>query len=148
IALRAQQNSTAATAPTAPSTANSFAKLEAPGIENLYRISDRIYSGSSPTGDAAFEALAKLGVKTIITVDGAQPDVDLAARHGLRYVHIPVGYNGISSNSALQLVKAAQSFSGPIYVHCHHGLHRGPTAAAVICEGTAGWSSETADQWL
>jgi protein tyrosine phosphatase (PTP) superfamily phosphohydrolase (DUF442 family) len=130
------------------SVTNMFRHLEAPGIENLFALSDRIYSGSSPIGDGAFAALAKLGVKTIITVDGAKPDLEAAARQGIRYIHIPVGYNGISSNSALQLVKAAETFPGPIYVHCHHGKHRGPTAAAIVCEGTAGWSPAIAELWL
>ena len=37
---------------------------------------------------------------------------------------------------------------GPLFVHCHHGLHRGPTAAALICEGLRGWSPEQAEKWM
>ncbi len=29
--------------------------------------------------------------------------------------------------------KAAEELNGTIYVHCHHGKHRGPAAAAAIC---------------
>jgi cytochrome c556 len=42
-------------------------------------------------------------VKTVVSVDGAQPDIEAAEKHGLKYVH------------------------------CHHGKHRGPAAAAVVC---------------
>ena len=29
------------------------------------------------------------------------------------------------------LARAARTLPGPIFVHCHHGMHRGPAAAAV-----------------
>jgi hypothetical protein len=122
--------------------------LEAPGLHHLFALAPDIYSGSSPEGDPAFEALAKLGVKTIITVDGATPDVERARKHGIRYVHLPHGYDGISTNVQQQLVKVATTLPGPFYVHCHHGRHRGPAAAAVLCLATRGWSSVQAEAWL
>ena len=33
---------------------------------------------------------------------------------------------------------------GPVYVHCHHGKHRGPAAAAVCGLATEGWTEEQA----
>jgi hypothetical protein len=122
--------------------------MEAEGIENFYALTDRIYSGSSPESDAAFRALVALGVKTIITVDGAKPNVALAHKYGIRYVHLPHGYDGIPVETANKLVKAAKEFEGPIYIHCHHGKHRGPAAAAVVCEGIAGWTPQAAENWL
>ncbi|HEY3855751.1 MAG TPA: hypothetical protein VGO67_15290 [Verrucomicrobiae bacterium] len=122
--------------------------LKAPGIENFYRLSERFYSGSSPEGDAAFAELKRLGVKTIITVDGTKPDVEAAQRFGLRYVHLPIGYDGVPYKQALRLVKAAKTLPGPIYVHCHHGMHRGPASAAVICMALEDWTPEQADSWL
>ena len=122
--------------------------LKAKGIENFYQLSDRVYSGSAPEGDAAFAELKARGIKTIITVDGAKPDVETAARYGLRYVHLPIGYDGVPTNQALRLVKAAETLPGPIYVHCHHGLHRGPSGAAVICMALEGWTPEQAHAWL
>lgn len=97
------------------------------------QLTDRIYSGGEPAGDEAFAALVKLGVHTIASVDGARPDVEAARRHGLRYVHIPIGYDGVSREAGLQLAKLARDAEGPIYIHCHHGTHRGPAAAAVAC---------------
>src|SRR5215203_3182916 len=66
-------------------------KLDAPGIENLYRLTEGLYSGGQPEGEAGFAALKRLGVRTIISVDGARPDVETARRFGMRYVHLPVG---------------------------------------------------------
>jgi hypothetical protein len=122
--------------------------LKAGGIQNFYQLTDKIYSGSAPEGDAAFADLQARGVKTIITVDGAKPDVEAARRHRIRYVHLPFGYDGVPTNQAIRLVKAAETLPGPIYVHCHHGLHRGPAGAAVICMGMVGWTPAQADSWL
>jgi len=47
-----------------------------------------------------------------------------------------------------ELVKAALTADGTTYVHCHHGKHRGPAAAAVICRGLKNWSADDAMTWL
>jgi protein tyrosine phosphatase (PTP) superfamily phosphohydrolase (DUF442 family) len=101
------------------------------GLENVFRIGDAIYSGSSPEGDAAFNSLKNLGVKTILSVDGSKPDVEGAHKAGMRYVHIPVGYDAIPREQALEIAKALRTLPGPFYIHCHHGKHRGPAAAAI-----------------
>jgi protein tyrosine phosphatase (PTP) superfamily phosphohydrolase (DUF442 family) len=123
--------------------------VAAAGLHNAFRVSPRIYSGSSPDDDAAFAALADLGIKTIITVDGSRPDVEAAHRHGLRYVHLPFGYDGIPHERVVALAKAAATLPGPIYVHCHHGQLRGPAAVAAIqlCTDPA-WDTARAAAWL
>jgi protein tyrosine phosphatase (PTP) superfamily phosphohydrolase (DUF442 family) len=100
------------------------------GLHNVLRVSDRIISGSSPDGEDGFRSMERLGVRTVISVDGARPDVETARKFGLRYVHLPVGYDGIPRGRALQIARAARDLPGPIYIHCHHGKHRGPAAAA------------------
>jgi protein tyrosine phosphatase (PTP) superfamily phosphohydrolase (DUF442 family) len=100
-------------------------------IHNYRRLSPRIVRGAQPVGDGDFAFLAAEGVRTIVTVDGAQPDVEGARRHGLRYVHVPIGYDGIPADKAAALVKAFRSLEGPFFVHCHHGKHRGPAACAL-----------------
>jgi protein tyrosine phosphatase (PTP) superfamily phosphohydrolase (DUF442 family) len=102
------------------------------GLHNVLRVTDKLLSGSSPEGDAGFESLTKLGVRTIITVDGARPDVERARKHGLRYVHLPIGYDGIPREQGLRIARAVRDLPGLVYLHCHHGKHRGPAAAAVV----------------
>src|ERR1051326_9522581 len=58
-----------------------------PGLRNVFRVGRRLYSGAAPADEAGFRSLCALGVRTIISVDGATPDVAAARRHGLRYVH-------------------------------------------------------------
>jgi protein tyrosine phosphatase (PTP) superfamily phosphohydrolase (DUF442 family) len=106
------------------------APIELPGLHNVIRVSDKLVSGSSPEGDAGFESLRSLGIKTIITVDGARPEVDRARKFDMRYVHLPIGYDGISQEQANRLARAVRDLPGLIYLHCHHGKHRGPAAAA------------------
>lgn len=125
-----------------------FVRIEIPGVHNAFQVTDRVFSGSQPEGKEAFGALAKLGVKTIISVDGSKPDVEEARKHGLRYIHLPFGYDGVPTNRIAELAKAAGVQSGSVFVHCHHGLHRGPTAVAIICEATADWTTNRAEAWM
>lgn len=99
-------------------------------IENLIEVVPGLLSGSAPEGDAGFAELQRRGVRTIVSVDGARPDVEAAHRHGMRYVHLPVGYHGIERDRQLEIARAVRDLPGPVFVHCHHGRHRGPAAAA------------------
>ena len=104
-----------------------------PRLENAHRLTPKIIAGAEPVGEAAFQALKELGVKTVISVDGAKPNVDLGSKYGLRYVHLPIGYDDVPVERSKELAKAFNDLDGPIYVHCHHGKHRGPAATAVAC---------------
>jgi hypothetical protein len=111
------------------------AEQATPGLENVWHLSKQLFSGSSPDGDNGFRTLAMMGVRTIVSVDGARPNVMIAKRYGLQYVHLPVTYDGIPREKVLRLAKAVKDLPGPIYLHCHHGKHRGPAAAvaAMMC---------------
>ncbi len=112
-----------------------FKKIESELLPNAYYLHQRVISGGLPEGEAAFAELARLGVKTVISVDGAKPDVETAKSQGLRYVHLPHGYDGISEERVKELAKAVRDLPGPVYLHCHHGKHRSPAAAAAACVG-------------
>jgi cytochrome c556 len=108
-------------------------KIESDVLPNTYRLSDKVLSGGQPAGEPAFKQLQELGVKTVISVDGAKPNVELARKYGLRYVHLPHGYDGIPDKRVIELTKGVRELPGPIYIHCHHGKHRSPAAAAAVC---------------
>ena len=108
-------------------------RLAVKHLPNAIQLHERVISGGQPDGEAAFRELSALGIKTVISVDGAKPDTALAAKYNLRYVHLPHGYNGIPEQRVTELAKAVRDFEGPIYIHCHHGKHRSPTAATVAC---------------
>jgi len=115
-----------------PPLATSETPYDLPGLENIVAFHDGFYSGGVPKGDAGFTSLASLGIKTIISVDGGIPDVVRANRCGIRYVHLPIGYDGIDEKRQRELVRAVRDLPKPIYLHCHHGKHRSAGAAATI----------------
>lgn len=123
-------------------------RLAIPGIENAFRLSPRLYSGGDPHGVEALTALRELGIKTIISVDGVTPDVEVARRLGIRYVHLPIGYDGVPRSQAVRMVKALKTLPGPVFVHCHHGIHRGPASAAICGMASEGWDKGRAAGWL
>ena len=108
-------------------------RLNTKHLPNAIQIHDRVISGGQPDGEPGFRELSEFGVKTIISVDGAKPQVEIARQFGLRYVHLPHGYNGIEQERVKELAKAVRDLDGPIYIHCHHGKHRSAAAAVVAC---------------
>ncbi len=100
-------------------------------LHNVFHLSDEIVSGSEPHGEGALKRIADMGVKTIISVDGKAPDVEIAEKLGMRYVHVPIQYSGITAAERMKLAKAFREVEGPVFVHCFHGVHRGPAAAAL-----------------
>ena len=119
-----------------------------PPIENLLQLTTNLLSGGQPKNDAAFSKLAELGVRTVISVDGIKPDLAAAKKHGLRYIHIPIGYDGVDAHAQASLTRAVREVQGPIFIHCHHGKHRGPAAAAVACMAAGQMSREQAAAFM
>jgi len=130
-----------------PSTSGA---VERDGLPQLYRLHEHVFSGGKPAGTVGFQSLADLGVRTVISVDGEEPDVEAAEAVGLKYVHLPIGYDGITRERIVELVVALQQMPGPVYIHCHRGLHRGPAAAVAACRaaGLIHTSGEQVDELL
>ncbi len=110
-----------------------FPAVNDPALPNAHVVNAKVICGGQPEGDAGFEKLEAMGVKTVISVDGITPNVEAAHRHGMRYVHLPFGYDGVPDARGEEIAKAIAELPGPVYVHCHHGQHRAPAAAAVAC---------------
>lgn len=107
----------------------SMERRQVDGIENFFQVSDRVYSGGEPTA-AGLEHLQQLGVKLVLSVDGLEPDHAAAEKRGMKYIHIPMGYAGIDPKQLQDFVTLMAHFDGKMFVHCHHGKHRGPAAVA------------------
>jgi len=128
-------------------------QLTVVGIENLWRLplpdGRFLFSGGQPEGDAGFESLKQLGIRTVMSVDGAVPDLETAKQHGLRYVHLPIGYDDVPAERLAMMVAAVKTLPGPVFVHCHHGKHRSPAAAVCLWRTLRhDVSEETAQQTL
>lgn len=127
---------TASSAPAAISPDLAY-PVDLTGLHNVVAYAPTVYSGSAPEDPAGFEQLARMGIRTIISVDGAVPLVDAARAHGLRYVHLPIGYDGVERRRAIEIGLAIRELPHPVYVHCHHGKHRSAAAlaAALVASG-------------
>lgn len=136
--------------PSEPSTAQTIPREDGsseqdfPALHHLLQVTDSIYTGGEPDGAEAFSSLVRLGVKTVVSVDGAIPDVETARKYGLRYVHIPFGYDGVDQEAGLAIASVVRNADGPFYFHCHHGIHRGPAAAAIACVASGDISGKSA----
>lgn len=97
------------------------------------RVSASIICGPRPEGDADFDALAAMGVRAVISVEGAAPDVARAAARGMRSVHLPTGFGGLSAQRQAGIARAVRDLRGErgaVYIYDRRGTDRGPAAAA------------------
>lgn len=120
----------------APPPVGAEKAVHLPGLHNVVTYSDHTIGGGQPEGREGLATLAAMGVKTVISVDGAKPDAELAALLGMTYVHLPISYDTITPQRQRELAQAITSCEGPIYLHCHHGKHRSAAAlgsALVLC---------------
>lgn len=118
------------------------------GASKVYQLAPALYSGSRPQDATALANLKNLGVGTVISVEDATPNVDAAHHLGLRYFHLPLDRNGIRISQAQSVLKAVESSTQPVYLHCTTGTNRGPAALGVILQKKAGWTAEDALAWL
>lgn len=131
VSLEAQEPASAA------SQEEPFEAIEIPGgsgLHNTFRIGEKLYSGSEPATEEDFAALKAQGITTIVSVDGTEPHLEIVERLGMRYIHIPIGYDQVDPQSVLCLARVAREIDVPVYLHCHHGKHRGPAAVAVLAQ--------------
>ncbi|MEX2219053.1 MAG: cytochrome c [Phycisphaerales bacterium] len=144
VSVRTREKPPPVRPPSGPSVVET-APRDYPGLHNVVAFHEGFYSGSVPEGPAGFDALAVMGVRTVISVDGAAPDLELASARGLRYIHLPIGYNGIDQPRRLELARAVRDSlaRGPVYIHCHHGKHRSAGAAGTVA-ASLGWSTPQA----
>lgn len=115
--------------------------VDLPGLHNVVSYTNDLLSGGWPEGEVAFQTLKAIGIKTVISVDGSLPDVEAAKKEGLRYVHLPIGYNGMDEQRIADLARAVRDLPKPIYLHCHHGKHRSASAAAAAA-ALLGWLTQ------
>ena len=101
-------------------------------LENYLQVTASLATGGAPKRSIAYKDLAAQGFKTLVSVDGKQPNVPAARQYGLNYIHIPIGYDRLSPDALSKIAKVAETSEGPIYLHCHHGRHRAPAAAAIL----------------
>jgi len=97
-------------------------------INNFGKVSESVWRGSVPS-DKSLEKLAKHGVKTVIDLRykgfWCKHEEEQAAKFGLKYVHMPIGFSKLTSNEILSFLKIVSNPANlPAYVHCRQGADR------------------------
>jgi len=101
-----------------------------------------IHVGGEPAGESGLRALQELGIRSIIDVDATSPGSGIKEHFGIRVVHLPLKYSGITMEEAQVISGLLETLQRPIYVHCHHGTNRAPAAVAVGLVGTGEWNTQ------
>lgn len=108
-----------------------------PRLPHFFKVNESLYRGAQPS-DANFEALAKMGVKTVINLRSTDERIDrereLIEKLGMRYISIPLhGYETPSDDKirkAILEIKSGVDKREPVFVHCKRGRDRTGTVIA------------------
>lgn len=123
------------------------AEVSGINIINFGKMDDRFYRGGQPAqGD--YEALAKLGVKTVIDLrnDPTEYEKPAVEALGMKYVNIPMsGWKSPDDKDVEKFMSLMNDPStGVVYVHCKAGKHRTGLAGAVYRFNQYGWNYDQA----
>jgi tyrosine-protein phosphatase SIW14 len=129
--------------------ASAYAQQAPAGVTNFHVVNDHVYRGGQPS-DAGFQALAKIGVKTVLDLrepdSRSQAEKKVVEAAGMKYVNIP--FYGISTPSAAQVANALSILSnkdnGSVFVHCRRGSDRTGTVIAAYRVSHDGWNNAKA----
>ena len=119
-------------------------RIDLEGVENFYRVSDALYRGAEPT-EEGYKNLAKLGIKTIVSLQLPTPKKELIKNLGMTSRHIPINPLNMKDEYAkefLSIVSNPQNH--PVYVHCLYGSDRTGTMVALYRIYVQHWPKDAA----
>lgn len=103
------------------------------------RISEKVVVGKVPPTERDLQGLAAEGFAAVVNLRRAgepnqplspQEEGEAAARHGLRYVHIPVDGANIDAATIQKFKEEVGQLPGPVFVHCASGRRAEAVASA------------------
>ena len=129
---------------------------QAPPIERLIKVDERLYRGAQPS-EAGFRHLRELGVKTIVNLRMADDALRTGEQRmvealGFKYINIPVEDGNFFTRSRTIPEDAIRSFfkivddaeHGTVFVHCHRGADRTGAMVAFYRMARQGWTADRA----
>ncbi|MFZ1936019.1 MAG: dual specificity protein phosphatase family protein [Thermoguttaceae bacterium] len=123
---------------------NWAAKLDRPGLPNLFKIDAGLYRGAQPTAEG-IKQLKKLGVKTIIDLRDKHSDKDILGDAKIAFEHIPMTtWNPKEADAVRFLQIVTDKARQPVFVHCQHGADRTGMMCAIYRVTVDGWSKQQA----
>lgn len=119
-------------------------------LPNLFQINSNLYRGAQPTEDGV-KQLAKMGVKTIIDLRGADElagkEKLWAANFGIKFINIPLSNWFRPKDEKIEKIIAEldKTENQPVYVHCKRGADRTGTVVAAYRITHENWTAEEAN---
>ena len=118
--------------------------LQAPGLENLHRVSPQLYRGAQPTAEGISQ-LKGMGVRTVVNLRSFHSDRDLIGDTGLGYEHIYMKARHAEDKEVVRFLQIVTEESRtPVFVHCQFGSDRTGLMCAVYRVFICGWSKDEA----
>lgn len=122
---------------------NAFSGIK---IKNFGQMDERFYRGAQPKKEADYQALAALGIKTVIDLRADPEDYErpMVEALGMRYVNIPMVEKRYPKDEDVQqfLKLANDPETGKFFVHCAGGRHRTGAMGAAYRFTKYGWNYE------
>ena len=125
-----------------------LAAQQAPAILKFEQVNEHLYRGGQPAGDS-FQALAKLGVKTVIDLREAEHQYDAERRKveslGMQFVSVPMTMHAPTDDQVSKVLGLIENKSmWPVFIHCQGGRDRTSTVIACYRIAHDGWSNRKA----
>ena len=119
-------------------------KVDAPPLENFYRVGPGLYRGAQPDA-AGMRKLKDLGVKTIVNLRLAHGDADEIGGLDIAGEHIRIDpFKPNLDELAGFLRIATDPNRAPVFVHCQRGTDRTGLAVAAYRIVVCGWTKTQA----
>lgn len=127
------------------STGEAAQALSLPGLDNLYRVSEKLYRSAQPMQGGLVSAQT-LGIRTVLSLQIVDFDsgLDETAELSLSLVHVPMMPSSVTDEDVLKALRAIQASDGPVLVHCLHGADRTGTVVAMYRVVFQNWSKDRA----
>ena len=127
-----------------PATVQWAEPMQAPGLPNLYKVSNDLYRGAQPTAEG-FQELKKLGVRTVVNLKESNDDQAQLTELGLAYEPIPMTAFRVKDDEVVRFLHiVGNSGNAPIFVHCQRGADRTGLMCAMYRIAIQGWTKDEA----
>ena len=118
--------------------------MQAEGLSNFYKVSDRLYRSAQPTRDG-MARLKELGIKTVVNLRSFHSDRKKLGNAAMTYEHITMKAWHPEEKEIIRFLRLVTDESAaPVLVHCQHGADRTGTMCAVYRVAVQGWTKEEA----
>lgn len=118
-------------------------KINLPGMDNLYKLSDSVYRSEQP-GSNEMKELEKYGIRTVLNLRNYHSDDDEAEGTRLVLERIPMKAGKVSYDHILKAMQILRDSPKPVLIHCLHGSDRTGCMVASYRIVFQNWTKEDA----